>query len=1164
MPRLRSGRARSVSPVNGAPDELNATMREAPPPIEYQLMGVIEGLRDLNRAVVESRTDITSLRKQMDDMEERISRTAMGSSSSTRNDVQLPERNISDQNVAGQPDNSNAEVREEQVPSRNVGDAASHHERFVYAEGMCKLYDLPPFTGNADEWPLFIANFNDTTEAFRYSHRQNLMRLQKCLSGPAKEAVSSMLIYPNDVPKVIEEDILVRSQILKVKQFPNICKKKLDQIISFSTTVRNVVAFLTSAGCQHHLMSTTLLEEMVSKLPVEHQFQWAREAAKIKPFPTVSDFCKWLGDLAKVVGMMPCSSSSLVQPPNKMMILDKTKNVKEKCEICKGDHIIAKCRTFIEKIAVPERWEKVKKFKLCFSCLHKGHGTTVCRFKKTCGLDGCPRFHHKLLHDDKTVADNATQMLNCRHPHGQLSKLFKVVPIKLYGPSGYLKAYAMFDEGSSISLIDENTARLLGLKGKYSDLTLQWYGEKVVKEKSFRVSCQIEGTHDKAVRYELKNVHTVNELRLPVQSFSKSEHPGLASLPVEEYVDATPVILLGLDNAFLGVPSDVKEFENLIALQSKLGWLIYGGTGYTNNQPTVLHLKDDVLQNVVQEFISNEKFGTNPDIVPLVSDDDQKAMNIMESTTKKTGDRFEIGLLWKEYPPIMPNSLQMAQKRLITIEKKMGEDSEYAEKYKSEIKKYIEKGYARKLREEEVADTRYPVWYLPHFGITNPHKPEKLRVVFDAAAKIADVSLNSCLLKGPEQAKPLLGILLKFRQGTIAVAADIRELFSQIRIREEDQHSQRFLWRNGNTNEPVQHFVMVTMIFGAICSSCCAEYIKNCNATDFAQIYPDAAGAIIEKHYVDDFVASFRNEAEAIEICKQVVSIHAKGGFELRGFVSNSKYIENSMNGATSQNDSNVNMEKQSSADKILGMVKHECLTCKVDSVKPIIPQMGQLPPDRVTPFVRPFTYTGVDLCGPFDVTIGRRKEKRWAVVFTCLTVRAAHIELAHDLSTDAFILCLRNFINRRGTPVRIRSDNGTNFIGAQKLLNKEEQLINEHDLFEEASSRNIEWIFNCPDNPSSGGAWERLIQIIKRLLQKTLKESSPRVETLQSVLIEAENIINSRPLTEVPVAAEDDEPLTPNHFLIGCLNSTQTPNGKSHMAPPPSSALYSILPTQS
>ncbi|XP_073821264.1 uncharacterized protein [Musca autumnalis] len=103
----------------------------------------------------------------------------------------------------------------------------------------------------------------------------------------------------------------------------------------------------------------------------------------------------------------------------------------------------------------------------------------------------------------------------------------------------------------------------------------------------------------------------------------------------------------------------------------------------------------------------------------------------------------------------------------------------------------------------------------------------------------------------------------------------------------------------------------------------------------------------------------------------------------------------------------------------------------KQDKAKPTQPLMGQLPPDRVTPFVRPFTYTGVDLFGPFNVTIGRRVEKRWAVIFTCLTVRAAHIELANDLSADSLILCLRNFINRRGTPVRLRSDNGTNFIAA-------------------------------------------------------------------------------------------------------------------------------------
>lgn len=56
------------------------------------------------------------------------------------------------------------------------------------------------------------------------------------------------------------------------------------------------------------------------------------------------------------------------------------------------------------------------------------------------------------------------------------------------------------------------------------------------------------------------------------------------------------------------------------------------------------------------------------------------------------------------------------------------------------------------------------------------------------------------------------------------------------------------------------------------------------------------------------------------------------------------------------------------------------------------------------------------------------------------------------------------------------------------------------------------------------------------------LKEQAPKVETLQAVLIEAENMINSRPLTHLPVTPDDSEPLTPNHFLLGCPNSTQTP----------------------
>ena len=209
---------------------------------------------------------------------------------------------------------------------------------------------------------------------------------------------------------------------------------------------------------------------------------------------------------------------------------------------------------------------------------------------------------------------------------------------------------------------------------------------------------------------------------------------------------------------------------------------------------------------------------------------------------------------------------------------------------------------------------------------------------------------------------------------------------------------------------------------------------------------------------------------------------------------------------------------------------------------------MGSLLMDRTTPFIRPFTYTGVDMFGPLNLTVGRRKEKRWAVLFTCLTIRAAHIELAENLSADAFILCLRNFINRRGTPVNIRSDNGTNFIGAQRELEENMRLLDIDKIQTEAHGRNITWIFNCPSSPNAGGCWERLIGIAKRFLYDALKNEAPKTETLVSVLIEAENVINSRPLTEIPVTSEDDEPITPNHFLMGCVNSTQTPHPETQV----------------
>lgn len=223
--------------------------------------------------------------------------------------------------------------------------------------------------------------------------------------------------------------------------------------------------------------------------------------------------------------------------------------------------------------------------------------------------------------------------------------------------------------------------------------------------------------------------------------------------------------------------------------------------------------------------------------------------------------------------------------------------------------------------------------------------------------------------------------------------------------------------------------------------------------------------------------------------------------------------------------------------------VQLACQICRIRTATPHAPVQGQLPVDRITPYVRPFENTGLDYYGPVLVRIGRRNEKRWIALFTCLAVRAIHLEIATNLSTDAVLMCIRNLIHLRGVPKLIRCDNGTNFIGARNLLDKETGFFDADAVQRELGTRGIEWKMNRPGNPEAGGVWERMVQSVKRVLAVTLTQSTPEVETLRTHLLEAANLLNSRPLTHIPVDPEDDEPITPNHFLVGGANLSTVPD---------------------
>ena len=210
-----------------------------------------------------------------------------------------------------------------------------------------------------------------------------------------------------------------------------------------------------------------------------------------------------------------------------------------------------------------------------------------------------------------------------------------------------------------------------------------------------------------------------------------------------------------------------------------------------------------------------------------------------------------------------------------------------------------------------------------------------------------------------------------------------------------------------------------------------------------------------------------------------------------------------------------------------------QCMVCKKRSAPRGEQFMAPLPTPRLTPDKAPFTFTGVDYFGPLYVKQGRSTAKRYGCLFTCMTTRAVHIEIAYSLDTDSFLGALQRFVSKRGKPEKILSDNGTNFRGGEKELRQEIEKWNKTKINNVLLQQEIQWSFNPPGASHMGGIWERMIRTTRKILKILTNEQLVNDETLLTLMAEAEKIINDRPLTPPSSDPMDLEPLTPSKLLL-------------------------------
>ena len=226
---------------------------------------------------------------------------------------------------------------------------------------------------------------------------------------------------------------------------------------------------------------------------------------------------------------------------------------------------------------------------------------------------------------------------------------------------------------------------------------------------------------------------------------------------------------------------------------------------------------------------------------------------------------------------------------------------------------------------------------------------------------------------------------------------------------------------------------------------------------------------------------------------------------------------------------------------KAVRSVTRARVTCRRTSTKPQNQVTGQLPAERVSPDLV-FSKAGLDYAGPFYIKQGNVRKptivKAYACLFVSLSVKAIHVELVSDLTTAAFIACLRRFVARRGKPTLLWSDNGTNFVGASHELNELFEFLTQQKtqkvVSEFCSTQRIHWKFIPGHAPHFGGLWEAAVRSMKIHLRRIVSEVKLTFEELTTVLAQVEACLNSRPLVALPADDDGIDALTPGHFLIG------------------------------
>ena len=701
-------------------------------------------------------------------------------------------------------------------------------------------------------------------------------------------------------------------------------------------------------------------------------------------FPPFSEFAKFIAKEAKIACDQTASMQALAREtkPNNQPVVSKVERPPAKlhgrvfatesaakpaaegdgleqrppwCFLCRRYiHALEDCADYLGK-SYEERRQVIFDKGLCFGCLRKGHLTRECRSRRTCATCGerHPSSLHKSEEDDKAPRTTfSTKNYTEESGSSPSCKASTVVPVlvsHVLNPHDERLVYAMLDTQSDTTFILEKTRTALRAPGIKTSLLLSTMSCTAHQVDTHRVSgLRVRGIDGEALinlpPSYTRDVMPVNSDHIPTPDTAQ-QWPHLRSLvpQLRPLQDCEVGLLIGYNCPQALVPREVipdPHNQGPYGQRTDLGWSIVGitdpvqmeGDVFGISHRTLSSESNIVLRSEIKEVIKPQSFPSSDDLLKVLeqdfieksgplgeepySQDDARFMRIMTEEIQTTADgHYQMPLPLRDELLPLPNNRRMAIKRLMSLQRKLERDGELHRAYTVVVEDLIEKGYA------EPAKPKLESWFLPHHGVKHPRKPGKVRVVFDASARLGGSSLNDVLIQGPDLTNKLVGVLCRFREESIAISCDVEAMFHQFKVPEKHRDFLRFLWWPGGdlTRDP-EEFRMTVHLFGATSSPSCANFgLKQIAKEHGSKFEKTASQFVKDDFYVDDGLSSQPTVMEASTLVEHTTKMCSLAGLNLHKVLSNSDAIMASVK-PEARGQASIGKNPTSSIERVLGI----------------------------------------------------------------------------------------------------------------------------------------------------------------------------------------------------------------------------------------------------